>query len=105
MRSAPFSRSRVRETARDGGLALQRASPRADFVVEARMGAMECEDIGIGDVVQLRSGGPRMTVHGVSVDKIDATWWRGSSIQAGSFAPETIVVIEAKDSGPSTKKR
>lgn len=48
-----------------------------------------------GDLVQLKSGGPIMTVadpHGIT--GIDCTWARGAEVVMASFAPEVLTKVE-----------
>jgi uncharacterized protein YodC (DUF2158 family) len=47
-----------------------------------------------GDMVQLKSGGPKMTVVEVSniVDKVVRTsWFAGSKLSHGNFSPASII--------------
>lgn len=50
----------------------------------------------IGDTVQLKSGGPKMTVTVVDVsDKgIHTTWFAGSKKESGYFPYNTITIIK-----------
>jgi uncharacterized protein YodC (DUF2158 family) len=44
------------------------------------------EDFEIGNVVQLRSGGPKMTVHGlVSDGDVICQWFEGNAVHEESF--------------------
>ena len=53
-----------------------------------------------GDVVQLRSGGPKMTVEKVieaprrDEELLVCQWFSGSKLQNGSFRPESLVKVE-----------
>lgn len=47
----------------------------------------------VGNVVVLRSGsGPRMTVNAVTPAGIGAIWWRGATLQGGTFHPSTLAL-------------
>ena len=53
------------------------------------------EDFEIGDVVQLRSGGPKMTVHGlVSDGDVVCKWFEGNEVREESFPKDTLKKIE-----------
>lgn len=42
-------------------------------------------DLSIGDVVQLKSGGPRMTVESVDDDWVDCVWFEKNNAHRQSF--------------------
>lgn len=48
-----------------------------------------------GDVVQLKSGGPKMTISGTKTvhGMLPCTWFKGASRESGNFDPETIVLV------------
>lgn len=46
-----------------------------------------------GDVVQVRSGGPRMTVHAVSAAGVSCTWFKGLTLQGAVFDPRTLMRV------------
>lgn len=47
-----------------------------------------------GDIVQLKSGGPKMTVNSVGEDgKIYSVWFKGAALESGRFQPETLVHV------------
>ena len=51
-----------------------------------------------GDVVQLKSGGPPMTISGednYNRGKYDCVWFKGASKQVGSFAADVLKPYEA----------
>ena len=51
------------------------------------------EEFRVGDIVQLRSGGPEMTVQAVPVHPTDnyrCQWFVGAKPQVGYFRPETL---------------
>jgi uncharacterized protein YodC (DUF2158 family) len=45
-----------------------------------------------GDIVQLKSGGPRMTVM-IRGGRIFCTWFTGDKREASSFEPATLVKV------------
>jgi len=45
---------------------------------------MEMEFI-VGDVVQLRSGGTRMTVEHIDGDQVACTWFEGKTLERATF--------------------
>lgn len=54
------------------------------------------DSLEVGDVVQLKSGGPRMTVSEVkSSDKIGCVWFEGDDKKASYFPSETLEKVEA----------
>jgi uncharacterized protein YodC (DUF2158 family) len=55
------------------------------------------KDFCAGDIVQLKSGGPKMTV--VSVDaigeaRVHTSWFAGSKLSHGNFRPESLIHYE-----------
>jgi uncharacterized protein YodC (DUF2158 family) len=59
----------------------------------------------VGDIVQLKSGGPKMTVkssHGVE-DDVHCQWFAGSKLEEGWFPPDSVVTVPP-DAGGQTKK-
>jgi len=57
-----------------------------------------------GDVVKLRSGGPRMTVENFLDDKVDVVWFSPCGIDGelhqSKFAPELVVLVAAAGTEP-----
>lgn len=49
-----------------------------------------------GDLVQLKSGGPAMTVNHVHGDMVHAAWFVGGKINSGHFNPEALVPYKGK---------
>lgn len=49
----------------------------------------------VGDVVELKSGGPLMTVSeinaGHEADEIECQWFGGKKLEVGRFPPESLV--------------
>ena len=50
----------------------------------------------VGDVVQLKSGGPEMTVSDTDVmqGQIQCQWFVETKLQVGVFRPESLVKVE-----------
>lgn len=51
-----------------------------------------------GTVVQLKSGGPKMTCTGKILEdgKVFCQWFAGSKLESGYFPPNSIIVIPEK---------
>lgn len=62
-------------------------------------GAMS-NTIKVGDVVQLKSGGPEMTVAKVTPEEVLCTWWssKESDHKERGFHPALLVVVGAQTS-------
>jgi uncharacterized protein YodC (DUF2158 family) len=56
-------------------------------------------DFKLGDVVQLKSGGPKMTIDRISVSQASCTWFEGTKLEGGWF--EMAILISA-GAGPSS---
>ena len=57
------------------------------------------EDFEIGHVVQLRSGGPKMTVHSlISDEEVHCQWFEGQEIHEENF-PKVLVKKVVEDGG------
>jgi len=52
-----------------------------------------------GDVVQLKSGGPAMTVEEVTPEGVHCTWFKGPDQQRGTFPAATLVAPVTLDPG------
>ena len=62
------------------------------------------EDFEIGDVVQLRSGGPRMTVHSLVPDcDVVCQWFEGNEVHEESFPREVLRKVELVTAGGSRR--
>ena len=50
----------------------------------------------VGDIVQLKSGGPKMTVNdpGTVSDEIHCQWFAGSKLDKGYFPKDSLVKVE-----------
>ena len=63
------------------------------------------ENFEIGDVVQLRSGGPKMTVHGlVSDGDVVCQWFEGNEVHEESFPKDALKKIEVVTAGGSRRE-
>jgi uncharacterized protein YodC (DUF2158 family) len=49
----------------------------------------------VGDIVQLKSGGPKMTVNDVARGdgKVVCVWFAGAKREVGTFEPATLQVV------------
>jgi uncharacterized protein YodC (DUF2158 family) len=67
----------------------------------APMGEPPTPRFKVGDVVLLRSGGPRMTVWGIKevcrVSLVDTTWFAGDLLRYGSFAEAELEFAPPKE--------
>ena len=48
-------------------------------------------DFRIGDVVQLRSGGTRMTVEHIDGDQVACTWFEGKKLERAMFVAGALM--------------
>ena len=51
----------------------------------------------IGDVVQLKSGGPKMTVTGYQQDHVVCKWFAGTDSKSGIFAQDSLEPANKND--------
>ena len=56
----------------------------------------------VGDQVQLKSGGPTMTVmqimnSGLSVDRFRCSWFSGKKLSSGFFEPESLQSVPSDE--------
>ena len=71
----------------------------------ARIKQSAMEDFEIGNVVQLRSGGPKMTVHGVVSDgDVVCQWFEGNVVHEESFPREALQKVEPIKAGGSRRE-
>jgi len=52
----------------------------------------------VGDIVQLKSGGPKMTVDKIFGDSYRCIWFSGSKREVGDFSAESIVPADQEAS-------
>ena len=52
------------------------------------------EKFKIGDIVQLKSGGPKMTVTQVLESVVHTAWFAGSKKEAGGFPFDAVVFYQ-----------
>ena len=63
------------------------------------------EDFEIGNVVQLKSGGPKMTIHGlVSDGDVICQWFEGDAVHEESFPREALQKVEEVKAGGSRRE-
>jgi phage shock protein PspC (stress-responsive transcriptional regulator)/uncharacterized protein YodC (DUF2158 family) len=70
-------------------------------------------NLSVGDIVQLKSGGPKMTIIGMDTDggklQLDCAWSEGETQHNGRFPPEALktpsdpLLVEAQAPGDSKK--
>ncbi len=55
-------------------------------------------DLQVGDIVQLKSGGPKMTVSDLKSlpGLVRCTWFAGAKNEHGTFPPEALVPAPAE---------
>jgi len=51
----------------------------------------------VGDLVELKSGGPTMTVKVLGTDYILCQWFAGKKLEQGRFVAESLKVAEDED--------
>lgn len=64
------------------------------------------ENFKAGDIVQLKSGGPKMTFSGnrsVSTGNPECVWFAGSKRESGYFAPQMLNLIKDDKEGKDKK--
>lgn len=49
------------------------------------------DKLKIGDIIQLKSGGPKMTVTKVFNDSVQAAWFAGSKKEVSAFPFEAVM--------------
>lgn len=66
---------------------------------------MMAKDFKTGEVVQLKSGGPKMTVSSYAADgeRVYCQWFSGSKLESGSFPVESVERVVV-GTAASTKK-
>jgi uncharacterized protein YodC (DUF2158 family) len=101
----------IRETLRMKRMKLRNSSSaaateREKFIMHlARIKQSAMEDFEIGNVVQLRSGGPKMTVHGlVSDGDVICQWFEGNAVHEESFPREALQKVELVKAGGSRRE-
>ena len=57
------------------------------------------EKFDVADIVQLRSGGPKMSVQNPSVfdGLVEACWFAGAKLEKGKFKPESLRKLPEED--------
>jgi len=65
---------------------------------------MSKTEFKVGDLVQLRSGGPTMTVSSIYAGDVRCKWFGGKKLESGSFPPASIIASKVIEDGkPKTK--
>ena len=63
------------------------------------------EDLEIGDVVELSSGGPKMTVHSlVSDGDVVCQWFEGNEVHEENFPKEVLRSVERVEGAGSRRE-
>jgi uncharacterized protein YodC (DUF2158 family) len=63
------------------------------------------KDFEIGDVVQLRSGGPKMTIHSLASDgDVACQWFEGNEVHEGDFSNKVLRKAEQVEDGGSRRE-
>ena len=60
----------------------------------------------VGDIVQLKSGGPKMTVQSGTEEEeghVWCQWFAGSKLEQGRFPVESLVKVAPEDAGQKKK--
>ena len=53
------------------------------------------ENFTEGDVVQLKSGGPKMTISMIGEDRdVHCQWFKDDNVQFNVFSPESLIKVE-----------
>jgi uncharacterized protein YodC (DUF2158 family) len=52
------------------------------------------KQFNVGDVVQLKSGGPKMTVTKVDSNWVTCNWFEGSKVHVDLFPPDALAKTE-----------
>lgn len=55
------------------------------------------DQFNIGDIVQLKSGGPKMTVTRVKDKHVETAWFAGSKKESGMFPLEAISIATQQE--------
>ena len=53
-------------------------------------------EFGKGMVVQLKSGGPEMTVAAIDKNGVFCNWFADNEVKSEYFSPETLKIIESE---------
>ena len=60
---------------------------------------IKMNEFKVGDIVQLKSGGPKMTIEEISEmdNSYCCKWFAGSKLQEGFFAASALIRVEEED--------
>ena len=59
----------------------------------------------VGDVVQLRSGGTRMTIEHINDDQVACTWFEGKKLDRATFVAGVLIKYVPKPVGVIRTRR
>jgi uncharacterized protein YodC (DUF2158 family) len=55
---------------------------------------MTAARFSVGEIVQLKSGGPKMSVKSIDADEdVYCSWFAGSKLSHGHFKPDQLVAV------------
>ncbi len=59
----------------------------------------------VGDIVQLKSGGPKMTVYNPDTlsGEVYCQWFAGSKLDSGEFPKDSLIKVEEEEKGEKRK--
>ena len=57
-------------------------------------------NLKVGDVVQLKSGGPLMTVRAIEENSVFCVWFDGKDTKSGRFPGATLTLVPEENEGP-----
>ena len=69
---------------------------RALGSIGERKRSVSDEEIKVGSVVRLKSGGPKMTVKNDFYGEWNCVWFIDDKIQSNTFTPESLEVVKDK---------
>ena len=61
-------------------------------------------ELKAGDVVSLKSGGPRMTISSKGTNGCYCKWFSGEEVKHDTFTPESLEKVEKGESPQATSK-
>ncbi len=62
------------------------------------------DEIKAGDVVQLKSGGPKMTVRSVTGRECKCQWFDESKLTSGMFRLASLIKVEEDEKGEKNSR-
>lgn len=67
--------------------------------------AQNTEDFNVGDVVWLKSGGPKMTVTEIDEDEVTCVWFEGTQARSDEFIPLALTKVDSSSAGSRDLRR